>query len=114
MLNVLGQLPRHITGSEGTPGTSPVDVSDELLVDELVDTEAAELEDHLLQVASGDPRNRCTGRVRTCQGDTLHPGIGDQVRDLLVGRVQVDVRAFRKPIPRDPRRQKTTTEKVSV
>jgi hypothetical protein len=57
----------------------------------------AKLQNHLLHVASGDLRNRCTGGIRACEGDAVDPGIPDHSRDLLVAGIHVDVGPIGKP-----------------
>ena len=55
---------------------------------------SAELEHHLLQVAARDLGDRGAGALRPGQRNPLHPWVGDDVGDLLVGGVDVDVGAL--------------------
>ena len=55
---------------------------------------AAELEHDLLQVAARDLGDRRARALRAGQRNPLHAWVGDDVRDLLVGGVDVDVGAL--------------------
>ena len=55
---------------------------------------AAELEDDLLQVAARDLGDGGARALGAGQRNALHAWVGDDVRDLLVGRVDVDVGAL--------------------
>ena len=56
---------------------------------------AAELEHDLLEVAAGDLGHRGAGAARAGQRHALHARVADDPLDLLVGRVDVDVRVLR-------------------
>ena len=52
---------------------------------------SAEFEHHFLEVAAGDLGHRCTGALRAGQRNPLNSRVGDGFRDLIVGRVDVDI-----------------------
>ena len=58
---------------------------------------SAELERDLLEVASGDLGDRGAGALRAGDRHALHAPVGDDGRRLLVGRVDVRVRALGEP-----------------
>ena len=55
---------------------------------------SAELERDLLQVAAGDLGDRGTGPLRSGDRHALHAPVGDHRRRLVIGRVDVRVRAL--------------------
>ena len=61
---------------------------------------AAELEHDLLEVASGDLGHGRAGALGAGQRHAAHARVGDHVRDLVVGRVDVDVGVRRGTRPR--------------
>ena len=77
---------RAATAASTTPSRSSVREQDEGIG-------AAELEHDLLEVAPGDLGDGGAGALGAGDGDALDPRVGDDVRDLVVGGVDVDVGA---------------------